>query len=55
MNNYDDSRRYAIKSLKLAVLNNDRYQEVKMLEYIGILKYYEGVLNANGANILTKQ
>jgi len=31
MNKYDESRKYAIKSLKLAVLNNDRYEEVKML------------------------
>ena len=26
-----------------------------MLEYIGILKYYEGVLNVNGSNLLTEQ
>lgn len=50
MTNFEQSRNYAIKSLKLAVLLNDRYEEIKMLEYLGVIKFYEGTLNLRGNN-----
>lgn len=45
LKNYEQSRLYARKSLRLAVVLGDDYHEVKMIENLSMLNYYEGRLN----------
>lgn len=42
---YEQSRSYARKCLRLAVILEDEYAENKMIENLSILNYYEGRLN----------
>lgn len=54
INSYEESRVYARKSLKLAVVLNNQYLETKMIESLHILNYYEGRLTECESKLLSK-
>jgi len=55
INCYEESRAYARKGLKLAVVLNNEYFETKMIESLHILNYYEGRLNECESKLLSKE
>ena len=52
---YDQSRRYARKCLRLAVFMRDKDSEFQVIENFKIINYYTGVIATYSNNFITKK